>query len=102
MRRTAAILVLAVTAFALQRSDIPVYPGDPDTGAHKGQPLFCQNYPTREHVGNCDCYASRENGRCKQQDGNGDGPDSYDESAMPQCKVHCRKDACQCQRKCET
>ncbi len=106
-----AMLLAVSPTPSFEKQKIPQYPGD-DNPMHNGQPMWCQNFSTKEYEGNCDCYATKENGRCNKhtgEDGNGDGPDSYQDNGddhhynyMPRCGVHCRKDMCQCQRKCET
>ena len=92
-------------AIGFQQTPIPPYPGDDDP-SHNGQPMFCQNYPTREHLHNCTCMAmGGEDERCKSK-----SPDQdRDEEGYPLngplakgCSTRCRKNACLCQRRCDT
>ena len=102
MRKLWLVLPLYGAAIAFQQVPIPEYPGDPDTGAHKGQPIVCMNYNTKIHSANCNCKAMREEGdSCKRRDEY--GPDTWDnDNSTPRCKTHCRKTACQCNSNCDT
>lgn len=103
MKKLLSVLVLLGlygTAVGFQQIPIPDYPGD-DNPQHSGQPLFCQNYETREHAHNCECLEmDSEDSRCKlhpeDEDWDTRGPMST------KCKTRCRRDACLCQRKCDT
>lgn len=96
-----SLLTFALAAFQLQ--PIPPYEGD-DNSQHNGQPKWCQNESDGLFAHNCDCQSTTDNGRCKRghEEEEGSGPDTYDENSMPRCKVHCRKDACRCRRRCDT
>ncbi len=92
MKRLLVLTLLLGTAIGFQQLPIPQYNGEDGNPDHKNQPAFCQNHSTKWHAPNCDCHATEENNRCKEkEDGNGDGPDSYDTEMNARCKVHCRK-----------
>src|SRR5437016_4023385 len=98
MRKAIVFLFLVAAAVALQKQPIPPFPGDGNP-QHKGQPTWCANFDTKENTRNCECQAMNADA-CKHEDEY--GPDSYGEDNSPRCKVHCRRDACQCQRHCST
>lgn len=93
------MLLLSVgLLLAFQQGDIP--PANDPT--HPGQPLFCQNYPTREFKENCDCKPKPGDKGCGKplEPEDPDDPDYVPESAK--CKVYCRKEMCKCSEKCTT
>ena len=92
-----ALLPIYALAFAFQQEEIPEYPGDPETGAHKGQPMFCTNEDRKMFRHNCECQAMhQDDDRCANDNEDATGPDTS------RCKVYCRKEACECHSKCET
>lgn len=99
-----ALMLLYGTAVAFQR-EVPPYPGD-DNPLHNGQPMICINHDTKEFVHNCSCQAmGGDDDRCKvkdpDEDRNEDGTPRNGPYALS-CKTRCRKDACECRRRCET
>jgi len=90
------LLPIYTLALAFQQEEIPTYPGDPETGEHEGQPVFCQNVDTKAFKHNCSCKAMRDNDDCKKE------PDEEYQSETSKCKVYCRKHACECRSDCET
>lgn len=94
MKRTkqtiAALLLTAFTILAWQTGEIP--PANDPT--HPGQPLFCQNYKTKDYpVINCSCKPKPGSEGCKEHD-------AAAENAH--CSVYCRKEACRCSEMCTT
>lgn len=80
---TLLLLCMSITGFDKQQ--IPKFPGDDDP-RHDGQPLFCQNYDTKEYLHNCECKGMDDD--CKGgEEGGGESP---------KCKVYCRKNSCSC------
>ncbi len=89
-------------ALSLAQIPIPEYPGDPDSGAHKGQPLWCQNYDTKLGAHNCEChYMNPTDKQCERHPNEPelDEPTGPDTS---KCKVYCRKTECRCKNHCES
>lgn len=92
MRLTLGMMILVVVAFALQGpAPIPPFEGD-DNPAHDGQPQFCINTDTREHLHNCSCRGMQAQNNCEEEGG----------GESSRCKVYCRKSACKCKTDCQT
>jgi len=85
------LLLLAVATAFQEPQPIPPYEGD-DNPQHDGQPAFCINRSTREHIHNCACKGMLADHNCEQQGG---GENS-------KCAVYCRKNACRCESDCKT
>ena len=87
-----AVFLLVGAGVALQGPQpIPPYPGD-DNPQHDGQPMFCVNVDTKEHVHNCACRGMVADDNCREEGG----------GESSRCKVWCRKSACRCQSDCKT
>jgi hypothetical protein len=83
-------LLLVTLAFAFQLPQpIPPFQGDGNP-QHDGQPRWCQNKDDA-HLHNCECMKTA----CDR-----DGQPGGDE--RPTCKVYCRRNACRCQKPCQT
>jgi hypothetical protein len=92
LRLFLALLALLACGFALQQhAPIPPFEGDGNS-QHDGQPAFCINTDTREHLHNCSCKGMLAEHNCEE---NGGGESS-------RCAVYCRKNACQCKTDCRT
>lgn len=85
-----ALLVCAITAlFALQDPRPIPLTDDPD---HEGQPAFCLNVDTPQHLHNCTCMPTMSDSDCETRKPG---------KETAQCKVYCRPKACGCRRSCK-
>ena len=87
---TFRLLLLTATLLLAQTGsrDIPIYPGDPDSGLHADQPKWCQAKDGGGYRANC--------GICNRTCFAGDSQEN------PKCKVYCRPKACKCHAECTT
>lgn len=82
-------LVGALLAFQGPKP-IPPFEGDGNS-MHDGQPKWCSNVDTKEHVHNCACQPMIGDKGCHDPDRAGENP---------KCSVYCRRKACRCERQC--